>query len=105
MNFIDQIFEQKPSQWGLRGDPHLWAELGESFIGETLFQNQDNFEKELNKRFNEIIERSGKRISEDRAWFEKYPQLGMSGGSVCLKWWRETALPLLKNRYKELASV
>ena len=28
---ISEIFEDEPTQWGLRGDPFLWRELKEFF--------------------------------------------------------------------------
>ena len=30
------IFEQKPMQWGLRGNPYLWDEMQELCVGKSL---------------------------------------------------------------------
>ena len=29
--FVSAIFEEKPKQWGFRGDPYLWEELKKEF--------------------------------------------------------------------------
>lgn len=102
MKLIGDIFEDEPRQWGLRGDPHMWQELRNSLSDLKENLNQIEFEKELDKRFNRIVQQEGKQTSNETVWFESFPQLGMSGGSISLNWWQETGLPLIKNRYKEL---
>ena len=102
MNLVESIFEEKPVQWGLRGDPYMWKELKKSLSGFTEHLNQIEFETELEKQFYDFIAREGKRKSNDTVWFKSFPQLGMSGGSISLTWWQEIGLPLIKSKYKEL---
>lgn len=101
MEKIEYIFKNKPGQWGLRGDPYMWEELKNSFSGFNKNLNQTEFDEELENRFNRIIEQKGNRAIKEVVWFESFPQFGMSGGVISLKWWREIGLPLIKNKYKE----
>ena len=36
MEFVGELFAKAPGQWGLRGDPHLWAELQQSLAEKPL---------------------------------------------------------------------
>lgn len=102
MQTINDLFNAKPSQWGLRGDPYLWKELRNSLMEIESPLSQAAFEEALEHQFYHFIERHGKQTSEDIIWFEHFPQSGMSGGLISLKWWQETGLPFLKNRFREL---
>lgn len=102
MNLIEEIFKDEPSQWGLRGDPYMWRELKNAFSDLTENLSQSGFEKELEKRFKSIMQQEGKQTSNKTVWFKKFPQLGMSGGTISLEWWKEMGLPLIKRRYKDL---
>lgn len=102
MNLVNQLFDQEPHTWGLRGDPYMWKELKQSFIGLKKNLSQEEFEAAVEHHFNEIIENRGKKTSAEIVWFESFPQGGMSGGSISLTWWRENGLPLIKEKYKGL---
>jgi len=102
IKLIKQIFDEEPFQWGLRGDPYLWEKLKEELSKIKTDVTLEDFNKILDKKFNEIINKDGKVISKDEVYFEKYPQYGMSGGLVSLEWWKQTGLPLLKDRYNNL---
>lgn len=100
MKMINDIFEKEPGGWGYRGDPHMWDELKNSFVGLTNDLSQEEFEKKLENRFNEIIEQKGEIISKEIVRFESFPQHGMSGGAISLMWWKEVGLPLIKQKYE-----
>ncbi len=102
MKLIEDLFQDKPNRWGLRGDPHMWQELRNSLNRITKNLNQIEFEEELEKQFYRIVQQKGKQISNETVWFESFPQFGMSGGSISMKWWQETGLPWIKEKYKEL---
>lgn len=95
------IFKSKPSSWGLRGDPELWDYLSERFEKLNDPKNEIEFAEKLNFEFNELLKK-GKKMPNDIFWFEKFSQLGMSGGYVSIEWWTKTGLPLLKKRYSKL---
>ena len=101
MNNSLEIFDKKPFQWGLRGDPHLWGELRTALEKEAVFIAKSDFENWLLGKFNDLIS-NGKEVAiEDALELEHYPKRGMSGGIISLKWWEETGLPILIQRYKE----
>jgi hypothetical protein len=92
------IFDNKPEQWGLRGDPEAWAELREKFKNFNNSKPEKEFNKKLDEEFKKLINK-GKTKSQNMVWFENYSQHGMSGGFVSLDWWLEKGLPLLKDMY------
>ena len=51
---VSQVFDPKPEQWGLRGDPYLWDELKEKLEHVELPESQD----ELKTLIEVEIERS-----------------------------------------------
>lgn len=34
------IFEEKPEQWGLRGDPYLWEDMKKEFTHRNVFRKK-----------------------------------------------------------------
>ncbi len=102
MKLIADIFKNKPYGWGLRGDPYFWLELAQAFAGKINDLKFAEFDTLLDKKFDEIIKDGGKTLPDGRILFEKFPKSGISGGFVSAAWWKETGLPLLKKRYREL---
>ncbi len=102
MTLIKDLFQNKPIQWGFRGDPEMWDKLKTSFGSIENNFSQLEFENELTYRFHKIIESEGKKSSNNTVKFENFSQRGMSGGYISLDWWEKSGLPLLKNRYLEL---
>lgn len=94
------IFKNKPTQWGLRGDPELWEELSKRFENFDDSKDAEQFNKILDIEFNKIL-KEGKKISNNVIWFEKFSQSGLSGGSVSIEWWTNKGLPHLKKLYSE----
>jgi len=95
-----EIFDIDPGQWGLRGDPELWGELRKKFEKYENPKNEIEFNKKLDFEFKELIKK-GERMSGYVVWFEKFSQLGISGGFVSIEWWTNEGLPLLKKRYSK----
>ena len=56
------IFEQKPMQWGLRGDPYLWDEMQELCVGKSLDIQGDEVAKFVCEYFKEV---TGKTLAYD----------------------------------------
>ncbi len=102
MNHVAHIFEDKPTQWGLRGDSHLWEELRLTFEDVEQPLTEDEFEDFLINSFKELISDGDTRNSTDSILIERYARDGMSGGHISLKWWTGTGLPLLKERFMKL---
>lgn len=96
------LFQKKPGQWGLRGDPYLWQEMADHFAGTPLPGTAKQLEQLLIQTFETLI---GQPITaETFIAIERFPRGGMSGGLVSPEFWRETAVPLLLKRYEELVA-
>lgn len=97
---ISKIFEEKPEQWGLRGDPPLWSALEMWFLNKETPSTKEEFSNLLERAFKEI---TGEPLLSQRenVYIEGFNAGGMSGGHVCFEFWRETGFPLLVNRYQK----
>lgn len=97
---ISVLFETKPLQWSLRGDPSLWKEIVET-IGELPLPDTElQFVELFKSTFDRLV---GYPITHDQdVYIERYAHGGISSGYVCLKFWREKLLPMLQARYIEL---
>ena len=102
MKTIGDLFQQKPGQWGLRGDPYLWQEMADHLAHTPLPQMVEQLEQLLTETFESL---TGKPIStEEFIPVERFPRGGMSGGMVSPEFWRETVVPLLLTRYQEITA-
>jgi hypothetical protein len=96
---IADLFEERPFQWGLRGDPHLWNAMVDYFSQTPLPANADELEERIGRAF---LELAGRPIASPEPFFvEKYAHGGMSSGYIDPAFWRDMALPLLKARYAD----
>lgn len=100
--FIADFFQDKPGQWGLRGDPYLWQEMAEQFSQTPLPQTAKQLEQLLIDAFEAL---TGQPIAAEKfIVVARFPRGGMSGGLVSPKFWRETAVPVLLTRYQEMTA-
>ena len=98
---LSKIFEEKPKQWGFRGDPYFWNHL------KGLAENMDMISAdELEKWIKEeYLSLSGKPLTDkymDFAVIEQFAHGGMSSGGVDNEWWVNEGIPLLKSRLASL---
>ncbi len=97
--FVADLFQDKPWQWGLRGDPYLWQEMANHFAGTPLPDTAAQLEQLLSQAFETL---TGQPITAEKfVAVERFPRSGMSGGMVSPEFWRETAVPLLLKRFTE----
>lgn len=98
--FIATLFEKRPMQWGLRGDPYLWEEMQTHFLTAPLPESADQFKVTLEAAFESL---TGIPISSEQEFIfiERLAHGGMSSGGVSLRFWRETAIPLLIEQYNQ----
>ena len=93
---LDALFARKPRRWGLRGDPFLWQEMRERFVGWPIPESGEELELTVAEAF---LSLAGQPISaEESVFVERLEHGGMSGGHVWPRFWREIALPLLVKR-------
>ena len=96
--FIASLFDPTPIRWGLRGDPYLWDELRANFSAIPLPASAKALQDLLETAFEALTDTP---ITTDKEILviERLAHGGMSSGGVSLRFWRDTAIPLLINRY------
>lgn len=94
------LFQPEPIQWGLRGDPYLWADMAATLAGTTLPATAAQLDELLQATFERLV---GTRADSPTScvFVDRYSHGGMSSGRVSLVFWQETGLPLLRTRYGE----
>ncbi len=96
-NYIADLFQAKPVQWGLRGDPYLWDAMQNHFAQTPLPHSAEQVAQLLAQAFETL---TGQPITAEKHFFvEQFAHGGMSGGIVSPQFWRETAVPLLQARF------
>lgn len=65
------IFNSKPSSWGLRGDPEFWEKLSQKFQNIEFPKSDMDFKTLLDEEFNGLIA-TGKKVSDSTIWFEEF---------------------------------
>ena len=99
--YISALFQTKPAQWGLRGDPYLWQEMSDHLTQTPLPASSEQLEQLLTQAFETL---TGRPITaEEFIAVARFPRSGMSGGMVSPQFWRETAVPLLLSRFSAMA--
>ncbi len=96
---LSDIFEEKPKQWGFRGDPYFWKYLQEHAEGMDLLSPEE-LEEWIKKEYLAVW---GKPLTDrygDFAVVKAFAHGGMSSGGVDNLWWLEEGIPLLKSRLK-----
>lgn len=95
---LSQLFVERPRQWNLRGDPWLWQDLEQCIDAAKPVANADELVAWLEAEIERLV---GVPISHSEIVFvKKYAHGGMSSGCVNPKFWRETLLPLLRERFE-----
>ena len=97
---VTELFKEEPTQWGLRGDPHLWKEIKEYFEEVVVPSSSAGFERKLIEAY-EVI--TGHRLSERQHFVvESFKRKGMSSGAVSPEFWVNVGIPLLVGRYENV---
>lgn len=97
---IAALFEEKPFQWGLRGDPHLWNEMSEYFKHTPIPETADELVNLIETVFKSL---TGHSISEKTNFYiERFSHGGMSSGVISPEFWMNKVIPMLRERYKSL---
>lgn len=98
-SWVVAVFEPRPDQWGLRGDPFLWDELGKALRTVDSPANSSELLYLLRESFERLV---GMPITHpEDVYVERFAHGGMSSGFVCMQFWRELGLPLLCRRLDE----
>ena len=94
---VGSLFDPEPGSWGLRGDPFLWRQIRRKLFATPLPATEAAFDSLIASEF---LELSGKLLSTKNDFHvEEYAHGGMSSGYISPEFWREQAMPLLRQRY------
>jgi hypothetical protein len=103
INPFSSIFKPPPVQWGLRGDPFLWRAMARALSSSTFPKTEVQLIALIETTFERL---TGSRLPDENSisdddciYVKRYARGGMSSGQISLKFWRDTALPLLRSRY------
>jgi hypothetical protein len=107
---LDDLFVRDPVMWGLRGDPRLWNEMRAAFRGKPLPDNMGAANALFVRTFKKIVgvELPSRGTTPDPAsvYLKKFATgTGMSDGQVSLTFWRDTAFPILLDRFAAAIAV
>lgn len=97
LNFVGELFLPPPARWGLRGDPYLWAELGNDLANQELPADIAELHGLLEAAFLKATGVSLAACANVR--IERLEHGGMSSGYVSGKFWREEGFPLIAERF------
>ena len=100
MKNLKHLFNPKPRQWGLRGDPVLWSIIEKRLSDDKIPDTIEDLVSLLENAFR--LETSHNLASIDTIHDEKFASEGMSSGSISGDFWRDVAFPLILQRYSEL---
>lgn len=103
---MEELFAERPEQWGLRGDEFVWAALEARLAELPVPDDRRALEELLVGTFNDIV---GVDLMNEDFWEqgesgdsgvyrEEFAHGGMSSGFVCLEVWRDRLIPLLVSR-------
>ena len=97
--FVSKYFDPEPTQWGLRGDPHLWRDMKSKTATTNIPTTGNEFEKLLYKLFKKL---TGEAPQKGKAiYLKKYETIGMSKGMISSDFWLDKGFSLLIQRYIE----
>lgn len=98
---LSVIFEERPKQWGFRGDPYFWDYL-KALAEDMDIMSPDELETWIRREYRLL---AGKELTDeygDFAVIRQFAHGGMSSGGVDNGWWTEEGIPLLKSRLTAL---
>ena len=102
-NYVIELFQETPPQWGLRGDPFLWAEYKVKLKNVHMPSTIQEFKSLLMLTFKELTKQD---VTPGKNFFvSRYSKGGMSSGMVCCNFWIERAFPILIKRFSDQLKI
>ena len=99
---LSLIFERRPWQWGLRGDPYMWDDLQGKCVGKST--DIDEYDM-AHMVFDFFKATTGESLSLDsRPYVEKYAHGGMSSGGLSGEFWISKGIPMLVENLRRVKS-
>ena len=95
--FIGDLFEEEPGQYGLRGDAYLWREMRVHFSEVPLPGTACELDDQLARAF---LLLSGHPLSSSESFrVERFAHGGISSGLISPGFWRKRATAIIRERY------
>jgi hypothetical protein len=104
---MDALFEPTPHQWGLRGDPHLWAAMQDRLTGVPVPRDTSERLRLVRETFRDLVGLypEDRGDGSDGAVYRKDLDTGgMSAGRLDLPAWRARLIPLLASRAEKASA-
>lgn len=93
------IFNNKPTQWGLRGTPYMWDYLREYCKDIPFDCGEDRIREIVSEQFKLL---TGEELTKQSdCYIEQFAKGGMTSGRVDGKFLLEVAIPLLIKNYRK----
>ncbi len=100
--FLGDLFAPEPEQWGLRGDPWVWAAMRGRLDHREIPDTDEQVEQVLTDTFRELVNveltQGSLGKDEEQVYREQFSRGGMSSGLVHVVSWRDRLIPLLLSR-------
>lgn len=98
--YLSELFLERPTQFGLRGDKYFWDYL-EMFFSKIEFPYS---EKSLTEDIYQIFYNvCGEHLRTDvRFYVEEFSHGGMSSGQLSGEFWIDKGIPLIVSRYRKI---
>lgn len=101
MKDLSLIFNNKPAQWGLRGDPYMWEDIQKDFQGQVI--DDTDWNSVVAAVCRKFEAKAGQSLALGvQAYVEEYAHGGMSSGGISGDFWLCTGIPTLFENYKRL---
>lgn len=103
---VGSLFAREPHGFGLRGDAYLWQALERRFAAEPMPTMIFELKKLIEDAISELVGTKyplRSNATEESVYVEQFDTgSGMSAGQVHLRWWEQTGVPILVDRYLHL---
>jgi inorganic pyrophosphatase len=96
---VADLFQDEPTRWGLRGDPYLWRDMKATLSSSTYPGTEAQLTALIEQTYQQLTGAS--LTNPDPVFVERHSHGGMSSGYVSPQFWAETAIPLLRARYRD----
>lgn len=97
--FLASIFQPRPTQWGLRGDPYLWDEMACQLADTPLPDSEATLDALLSDCFQQLTGHPLEHVAPG-ILVSRHRHGGLSSGHVSPDYWRNSLIPLLRARYR-----
>ena len=98
--YLSELFQERSSQFGLRGDEYFWNYLETFFSNIEFPYSETRLVDDIYQLFANV---SGEPLRKDASpYVDQFAHGGMSSGRLSGEFWIEHGIPLILRRYREV---